>query len=100
MATVTTVEIATFFPELVRHEVTDIAYRAGGCPSRCHFYARCEYDVLECQWVIKVRHNGRETYRFTMARMIESGQDRSRSYEQLVSWLRGLHRFPAESGIK
>lgn len=75
------------------------AREQAGCTERCTFEVEAEFLIEAVSHVIRIRHNGRETHRAEFERGFRPAStfDVMRVFEP---WLRGLHRFPVETGIK
>lgn len=94
----------------LNRRVSGWAIQHGGCTLRCRFVVQVhEMPYLPGKITdgvaIRLRHNGRDVTTILMPHIIATDQEFRRTSTHDVmreahAWLRGLHRFPVELGIK
>lgn len=90
-------------PEIVQYEMLDYARAHGGCPRTCRFVIGVYFSARDLEHVVTIEHNERDRHEIAMeplAMMAPSCDVRRGLTERAEPWLRGLHRFGPESGIK
>lgn len=84
--------------ELARFSLA-FAREYGGCTERCRFEAAVSFDMEKLVTLVMLLHNGRDREWVEIPRI--SGRESTLDVLRVAApWLRGLHRFPVEMGIK